>query len=55
MNLWIISIVRSMDFLCNILFYISLLREVQLKRYFFTSLIGVIFIPSKEALQAMLG
>jgi hypothetical protein len=25
------------------------------KKVFFTSLMGVIFIPSKEALQAMLG
>lgn len=67
MNLWIISIVRSIDFLCNILFYISLFcilfnfqnmdddERSSVKKVFFTSLFGVIFIPSKEALQAMLG
>lgn len=67
MNLWLISIVRSVDFLCNVLFYISLFcilfnfsdmsesQKSTFKKLFFISLIGIIFIPSKEALQAMLG
>lgn len=67
MNLWLISIIRSIDFLCNILFFISLycilfnLQDMSddgrssVTKVFIVSLFGVIFIPSKEALQAMLG
>lgn len=67
MNLWLISIIRSVDFLCNILFYVSLFcilfnfqnmsddERSSAKKVFLTSLFGVIFLPSKEALQAMLG
>lgn len=67
MNLWLISIIHSVDFLCNILFYVSLFcilfnfqnmsddERSSTKKVFLTSLFGVIFLPSKEALQAILG
>jgi len=68
MNIWLIDIIRSANLVCNVLFFvltwiaaglISKGRKAEITPLmigiWIVCLVGVIFIPSKEALQTMLG
>ena len=68
MNIWLIDTIRSANLVCNVLFFvmtwiaaglISKGRKAEITplivEIWIVCLVGVVFIPSKAALQVMLG
>lgn len=68
MKIWLIDIIRSANLVCNVLFFvmtwiaaglISKGRKAEITPLmvgiWIVCLVGVVFIPSKAALQVMLG
>lgn len=68
MKIWLIDTIRSADLVCNVLFFVmtwiaaSLIskgRKAEITplivEIWIVCLVGVVFIPSKAALQVMLG